>query len=94
MAEPGEVEFNDAEIQRILNSPEMAAEVRRVCLVIMARARALSPVKSSDYINSFRIELKFRRKYRVVGFVINDSDHAMFVEMRYGPLTKARRARG
>ena len=93
MAEPGEVEFNDAEIQRILNSPEMAAEVRRVCLVIMARARALSPVKSSDYINSFRIELKFRRKYRVVGFVINDSDHAMLVEMRHGTLSKARRAR-
>lgn len=94
MAEPGEVEFNDAEIQRILNSPEMAAEVRRVCLVIMARARVLSPIKNGDYINAFRIELKPRRNLRIVGFVINDSEHAMFVEMKYGPLTKARRARG
>ena len=93
MAESGSVEFNDAEIQRILNSPQMAAEVRRVGAAIVACARAIAPVKSSDYINSFRVELKPHKQYRVVGYVINDSDHAMLVEMRHGTLSKARRAR-
>ena len=95
MAEDGEVEFDDVEIQRILNSAAMQAEVRRVCNVIMARARSLSPVgETAEYINSFRVEIKTRRKLRAVGFVINDSEHAMAVEARSGVLAKARRARG
>lgn len=91
----GEVVFNDAEIQRVLNSAAMQSEIRRVCDAIMARARTISPVgKTSEYVNSFRVEIKTRRKLRAVGFVINDSEHAMSVEARYGVLTKARRARG
>lgn len=93
MAKDGEVEFNDAEIQRILNSPQMAAEVKRVCNAIMARSRTLAPVDSGDYVGSFRIVLKPRKKYRIVGYVVNDSEHAMVVEMKYGVMTKARRAR-
>lgn len=93
MAEPGEVEFNDAEIQRILNSPQMAAEVTRVCNAIMARSRTLAPVDSGDYAGSFRIVLKHRKKLRIVGYVVNDAPHAMLVEMRHGVMTKARRAR-
>lgn len=93
MADSGEVEFNNAEIQRILNSPQMAAEVRRVCNAIMARSRTLAPVASGDYISSFRILLKPRKNLRIVGYVINDSEHAMLVEMKYGVMTKARRAR-
>ena len=93
MAESGEVEFNNAEIQRILNSPQMAAEVRRVCNAIMARSRTLAPVASGDYISSFRVLLKPRKNLRIVGYVINDSEHAMLVEMKYGVMTKARRAR-
>lgn len=89
----GEVEFNNAEIQRILNGAPMAAEVRRVCEAIMARARAVAPVKTGQYIGAFRIEIKRSRKLRVVGFVINDADHAMSVEARRGVLTRARRAR-
>lgn len=94
MASPGDVEFNDAEIQRILNSSEMAAEVTRACNIIVARARVLSPVKSTEYIESFRVQLKFHKKLRVVGYVINDAEHAMVVEMRYGVLSKAKGARG
>lgn len=94
MANPGEVEFNDAEIQRILNSPPMAAEVRRVCNVIMARARVISPVKSGTYVGAFRVELKYHRKLRVVGFVINDDPKSGVIEAIHGVLTKARRARG
>lgn len=93
MAKDGEVVFNDAEIQRILNSPEMAAEVTRVCNAIMARSRTLAPVKSGTYLSSFRIVLKRRKKFRIVGYVVNDAPHAMLVEMRYGVMTKARRAR-
>ena len=92
--EDGYVVFDDAEIQRILNSVEMEAEIRRVCNAIMARARVLAPVSSGDYVDSFRIEIKKRRKLRAVGFVINDSAHAMIVESRRGVLTQARRARG
>ena len=95
MGKDGEVTFNNDEIQRILNSAAMQAEIRRVCNVIMARARVLSPVgASSEYINSFRVEVKTRRKLRAVGFVINDANHAMAVEARHGVLAKARRARG
>lgn len=93
MAKDGEVEFNNAEIQRILNSPEMAREVQRVCNAIMAKARVLAPVASGDYIGSFRTELKPWKKLRIVGYVINDSPHAMRVEARYGVMTKARRER-
>lgn len=95
MADEGEVTFDDAEIQRILNGAQMQAEIRRVCNVIMARARVLAPVgETSEYVNAFRVEIKTRRKLRAVGFVINDSDHAMAVEARHGVLAKARRARG
>lgn len=95
MADDGEVVFDNAEIQRILNSAAMQAEIRRVCNVIMARARVLAPVgKTSEYVNSFRVEIKTRRKLRAVGFVINDSDHAMAVEARHGVLAQARRVRG
>lgn len=94
MAEDGEITFNNAEIQRILSSPAMQAEVRALCNIIIARARTISPRgATSEYVNSFRVEVKPRRKLRAVGFVINDSDHAMAVEMRFGVLTKARRAR-
>lgn len=90
----GEVEFNDAEIQRILNSPEMQAEVLRVCNAIMMRARSISPVgKTSGYVNGFRVELKLRKQLRVVGYVINDSKHSAWIEARYGILTKSRRTR-
>lgn len=90
----GDVTFDNAEIQRILNSEPMAREVQRVCIAIMMNARSRSPVgKTSDYINSFRIELEKHRQLRVVGFVINDSKHAALVEARYGVLTKARRSR-
>lgn len=94
MAESGEVEFNDAEIQRILNSAPMAAEVRRVCNVIMARARVISPVKTGTYVGAFRIELKYHRKLRIVGFVVNDDPKSGAIEAIHGVLTKARRARG
>lgn len=94
MADDGEVVFNNDEIQRILNSPEMAAEIRRVCLVIEARARTLAPVESGEYINSFRILLVRRKQLRIVGYVINDAPHSMLIEMKYGVMTKARRARG
>lgn len=95
MADDGEVTFDDAEIQRILNGAPMQAEIRRTCNAIMARARVLSPIGATqEYINSFRVEIKTRRKLRAVGFVINDADHAMKVEARYGVLTQARRARG
>lgn len=90
----GEVEFDNAEIQRILNSPQMQAEVRRVCNVIMARARVLAPVRSGEYVSSFRVEIETHRKLRAVGFVINSSEHAMGVEARFGVLTKAKRVRG
>ena len=93
MAKDGEVVFNDAEIQRILNSPEMAGEVTRVCNAIMDRSRTLAPVDSGTYLRSFRIVLKRRKKFRIVGYVVNDAPHAMLVEMRYGVMTKARRAR-
>lgn len=95
MAEDGFVVFNDAEIQRILNSAAMQAEIRRVCNVIMARARTLAPVgDTGEYINSFRVEIVTRKKFRAVGYVINDSKHAMLVESRHGVLAQARRARG
>lgn len=90
----GEVTFDDREIQRILNSSAMQAEIMRVCNAIMARARVIAPVgKTGDYVNKFRVEVKTRRRLRAVGFVINDSDHAMSVEVRHGVLAKARRAR-
>ena len=94
MAESGEVEFNDAEIQRILNSAPMAAEVRRACNLIMARARVISPKRSGKYLDSFRVELKYHKKLRVVGFVINDDPKSGVIEATHGVLTKARRARG
>lgn len=94
MADDGEVVFNDAEIQRILNSPQMAAEVRRVCNLIMARARVISPVRSGKYIGAFRVELKSHRKLRIVGFVVNDDPKSGAIEAIHGVLTKARRARG
>lgn len=90
----GEVEFNNAEIQRILNSPLMAAEVRRACVIIMAQARANSPVRTGQYINSFRIELVPNRKLRIVGFVINDDPKSGAIESIHGVLTKAKRSRG
>lgn len=93
--QPGEVEFNNAEIQRILNSPAMMAEVRAACNIIMARARSISPVGSTaGYVNAFRVELVRHKQLRVVGYVINDSPHAMAVEAIHGVLAKARRARG
>ena len=90
----GEVQFDNREIQRILNSPELAAEVRRVCNVIMARARVLSPVKSGKYVNAFRVEIIHKRKIRVVGFVVNDDPKSGVIEATRGVLTRARRARG
>lgn len=90
----GEVEFNDGEIQRILNSPPMRAEVQRACNLIMARARVIAPVRSGAYINSFRVELKPWRKLRIVGFVVNDDPKSGAIEAIHGVLTKARRARG
>lgn len=90
----GEVEFNDAEIQRILNSAPMRAEVQRACNLIMARARVISPVRSGTYINHFRVELKPWKQLRIVGFVINDDPKSGAIEAIHGVLTKARRARG
>ena len=90
----GDVVFNDAEIQRILNSPAMAAEVRNACTVILARARAIAPVRTGTYVNSFSIELKRHKRLRVVGYVHNNDPKSMAVEARWGVLTRARRARG
>lgn len=94
MGKDGEVVFNDAAIQRILNSPAMQAEVKRVCDVIMSRARVLAPVRTGAYVNSFSVEIVTNKKLRAVGYVHNHHPAAMKIESIYGVLTRARRARG
>lgn len=89
----GEVVFDNAEIQRILNGPEMQAEVRMVCNAIMARARVNSPVLTGSYVNSFSVVLMRSKKLRVVGFVVNTDPKAAVIESIHGPLIKSRRAR-
>lgn len=93
MADDGEVEFDNAEIQRILNSPEMQSEVRLVCNAIMARARVIAPMGTGAYVNAFSVELVRNKQLRVVGYVVNTDPKARIIESIYAPLIKARRAR-
>lgn len=90
----GDVTFDDGEIQRILNSAALEAEVRQACNAIMARARSITPPSAgAEYIDGFTVEIEKWRQLRIVGFVVNHSKNAIFIESRYGILAKARRAR-
>ena len=89
----GDVVFNDAEIQRIANSPAMQSEIQTVMNLIIARARSIAPVRTGEYINSFRTEIKLHRQLRAVGFIINTDEKAMALESIYGVQARAKRVR-
>ena len=89
----GDVDFDDAEIQRILNSAPMRNEIQMVMNLIVARARSTSPIRTGDYISASRTEMHTNRKLRAVGLVINDDPGSAAIESRFGVLTKSRRVR-
>ena len=89
----GDVDFDDGEIQKILNSAPMRNEIQASMNLIVARARSSSPVRTGDYLSSFRTEMHTNRKLRAVGLVINDDPGSAAIEARFGVLTKSRRGK-
>ena len=86
--------FRRQRLPNDLTPEEREARIAELRARRRARARTLAPVESGEYINSFRILLVRRKQLRIVGYVINDAPHSMLIEMKYGVMTKARRARG
>jgi hypothetical protein len=67
----------------MLRSPEMAAEMRRRAEKVAVRARALAPVDSGQYKNSFVVSSGRRggmKRDRAFGRVTNTAPYAMHVE--------------
>lgn len=69
-------------IGQILVSPQMQREMKARAEKVKARAEALSPEDTSQYVRSFKVETFIRKgkTSRAVAKVINDSPHAAYVE--------------
>ena len=69
-------------IGQILVSPQMQREMKARAEKVKARAEALSPEDTSQYVRSFKVEPFIRKgkTSRAVAKVINDSPHAAYVE--------------
>lgn len=69
-------------IGEILRSPQMKREMEARAKRVQAKAEALAPVDTGDYVKSFRVESEIRagKTRRAVAKVINDSPHAAYVE--------------
>lgn len=69
-------------IGQILRSEQMKREMKARADQIRAKAEALAPVDSGNYVESFRVETEIRKgsTTRAIAKVINDSPHAAYVE--------------
>lgn len=70
-------------IGALLNSPRMVAEMRRRAEKVAARAAATAPRDTGEYAAGFRVESGTHggiNNDRAYGRVVNDVDHARFVE--------------
>lgn len=89
MATPrvSKVKINSREIQRILNSDEVADYLAARMEPVLDAAIAGAPVDTGEYKSS--IYLYIARTDRVVARVEADAPHALVVESRTGNLSRA-----
>ena len=66
----------------ILASPQMQREMKSRAEKVRARAEALSPEDTGQYVHSFKVEISIRKgkTTRAVAKVVNDAPHAAYVE--------------
>jgi hypothetical protein len=84
---PGGIRYNPdlRGTNDLMTSEEMLAVVVAAAQAGMSYAQSISPVKSGDYLSSFRIETDHRggpQHDRAEARLVNDSDHAADVEWR------------
>lgn len=79
--------FDDAGMDELARSPEIAAVVMKVTEQIADTARSTAPVNSGDYKESIKTRLKYQE--RAVGLVYSDDPKALVIEATTGNLARA-----
>lgn len=86
MARRVRYEMNFPGLGRVMRGPGMQAMLRTEAERGKQYAELIAPVETGDYKSSFRVSSesrgKGRWKDRAVGYLFNDSDHAVLVEFR------------
>lgn len=69
-------------IGKILRSAQMEQEMRARAERVQQRAEGLAPRETGDYVQHFRVETEIRngKTTRAIATVVNDSQHAAYVE--------------
>lgn len=84
--------FNDAGMDELARSPEIAAVVMGVAEQIADTARSTAGVDSGDYRDSIKTRLKFQD--RAVGIVYSDDPKAIVIEAKTGNMARAAKRAG
>lgn len=79
--------FDDAGMDELARSPQIAAVVMKVAEKIAATARSTAPVDSGEYRGSIKTRLKYQE--RAVGVVYSDDPKALVIEAQTGNLARA-----